>query len=232
MRYTFRAFLNEKSNTINIRTFRQVLETALQKFIEKPTKVSAILSALKKQTGRYGIIYEIEKSSKVPANQIWIHAVYDPEQDEDDEPAVTVVLVHSGNQVTLDKNSANHMLSSISKAVAHEKIHQNQYRKRDWMDVEPVKSDDPQKSYYATKDEIEAFSHNIATEILDFTNNDMSKAKQLLRNITRTSTLRIRNGNLLSPDLFNYVKLFGANHAVTKRLSARIFHYLDAIHAE
>jgi hypothetical protein len=127
----------------------------------------------------------------------------------------------------------DHTVDSIVKAVAHEEIHRAQYRKRDYVDNRKyTKGKTQDQKYYGNTDEIEAFAHNIATELLQYTKYDYKKARSLLRNYKKTSSIKSANGNLMSPDFYNYVNSFGVNDPVIKRLVKRIAHFIDVLEIE
>ena len=221
----FKHYITEVSSTINQRSLAREMEK-LKKFLNGSTRSKAeIVKLTKKLLAPYDAYVKTDLSPIVPSNEIYISALFDPDLDEEDEPSIEIVLIFnkSDKKVTMSSSAVDHTVDSIVKAVAHEEIHRAQYRKRDYVDNRKyTKGKTQDQKYYGNTDEIEAFSHNIATELLQYTKYDFRKARSLLRNYKKASGLKMANGNLVSPDFYNYVKSFGVNDPVVKRLVKRI----------
>lgn len=227
--------MTEVSSTINQRGLTREMEK-LKKFLNASTRSkSEIVKLVKKLLAPYDVYVNTDLSPAVPRNEIYISALFDPDLDEEDEPSIEIVLIFnsSDKKVTMSSSAVDHTVDSIVKAVAHEEIHRAQYRKRDYMDGRKyTKGKTQDQKYYGNTDEIEAFSHNIATELLQYTKYDYKKARSLLRNYKKTSSIKLANGNLMSPDFYNYVNSFGVNDPVIKRLVKRIAHFIDVLEIE
>lgn len=227
--------MTEVSSTINQRALTREMEK-LKKFLNASTRSkSEIVKLVKKLLAPYDVYVNTDLSPAVPRNEIYISALFDPDLDEEDEPSIEIVLIFnsSDKKVTMSSSAVDHTVDSIVKAVAHEEIHRAQYRKRDYMDGRKyTKGKTQDQKYYGNTDEIEAFSHNIATELLQYTKYDYKKARSLLRNYKKTSSIKLANGNLMSPDFYNYVNSFGVNDPVIKRLVKRIAHFIDVLEIE
>lgn len=231
----FEQYITEVSSSINQRMLSNEMRK-LKTFLDGSTRSKTeIVKLVKKLLKPYGVYVETQLSSDVPSNEIYITAYFDPDLDEEDEPSIEIVLMFnsSDKKLTMSPTAAATAVNSIVKAVAHEEIHRAQYRKRDYVNNRKyTKGKTPDQKYYGNTDEIEAFSHNIATEILQYTKYDFKKARSLMKNFKKASTLRLSNGNLMSPDFYNYIKEFGVNHSVTKRLIKRIVHFIDVLEVE
>lgn len=231
----FGQYLTEVSSSINQRVLSNEMQK-LKKFLDGSTRSKTeIVKLVKKLLKSYGVYVETQLSSNVPNNEIYVTAYFDPELDEEEEPSIEIVLMFnsSDKKLTMSSSAVETAVNSIVKAVAHEEIHRAQYRKRDYVDNRKYKKAKSQEQkYYGNTDEIEAFSHNIATELLQYTKYDFKKARTLLRNYKKSSTTRLANGNLMSPDFYNYIKFFGVNHSVVKRLIKRIYHFIDVLEIE
>lgn len=231
----FGQYITEVSSTINQRNLAREMQK-LETFLKGSTRSKTeIVKLVKKILKPYGVYIETQLSPSVPSNEIYITAYFDPDLDEEDEPSVEIVLMFnpSDKKVTMSSSAVKETVNSIVKAIAHEILHRAQYRKRDYVDNRKyTKGKTPDQKYYGNTDEIEAFSHNIATEILQYTGYDFTKARSLMRNYKKVSSARLSNGNLMSPDFYNYVKEFGVNHSVVKRLVKRIVHFIDVLEIE
>lgn len=232
---SFNQYITEVSSTINQRNLTKEMEK-LKAFLNGSTKAKTeIVKLTKKLLKPYSVYVETSYSSAVPRNEIYISALFDPDLDEENEPSIEIVLMFnsSDKKVTMSPSAVDHFVDSIVKAVAHEEIHRAQYRKRDYIDGRAyTKGKTQDQKYYGNTDEIEAFAHNIATELLQYTRYDFRKARNLLKNYSRASNLKLPNGNLMSPDFHNYVKFFGVNDAVVKRLIKRVAHFIDVLEIE
>ena len=231
----FKRYITEVSSTINQRNLAKEIEK-LKSFLDGSTRSkSEIGKFVKKLISPYDAYVNATTSNLVPKNEIYISALYDPDLDEDDEPSIEITLIFnpSDKKITMSSSAIDDTVINIVKAIAHEEIHRAQYRKRDYIDNRKyTKGENYDQKYYGNTDEIEAFSHNIATELLQYTKYDYDKARALLRNYKKTSALKLSNGNLISPDFHNYVKHFGINDPVIKRLIKRIYHFIDVLEVE
>jgi hypothetical protein len=231
----FGQYITEVSATINQRSLAREMEK-LKKFLNGSARSkSEIVKPVKKLLAPYDAYVNTDLSPAVPSNEIYISALFDPDLDEEDKPSIEIVLIFnsSDKKVTMSSSAVDHTVDSIVKAVAHEEIHRAQYRKRDYVDNRRyTKGKTQDQKYYGNTDEIEAFSHNIATELLQYTKYDYKKARSLLRNYKKTSSVKLSNGNLMSPDFHNYVNSFGVNDPVVKRLVKRIAHFIDMLEIE
>lgn len=231
----FGQYITEVSASINQRNLAKEMQK-LTAFLDGSTRSKAeIVKLVNKLLKPYGVYINTTLSSVVPSNEIYISALFDPDLDEEDEPSIEIVLIFnsSDKKVTMSPSAAEEAVNSIVKAVAHEEIHRAQYRKRDYMDGRKyTKGKTQDQKYYGNTDEIEAFSHNIATELLQYTKYDYKKARSLLRNYKKASAIKLANGNIMSPDFYNYVNSFGVNDPVVKRLVKRIAHFIDILEIE
>jgi hypothetical protein len=231
----FRQYITEASSTINQRQLFNELQK-LVKFLDGSTRTKEqILRETRKLLKPYGAYVNTTSVPSVPKNEIYINASFDPELDEDGKPSIEITLMFNSadKEVTMTSTSISNTVDSITKAVAHEEIHRAQYKSRDYVDNRRyAKGKTSDQKYYGNTDEIEAFSHNIATELLQYTKYDFQKTRLMLRSYEKTSSMKLPNSNLMSPDFHNYVKFFGANDSVTKRLVKRIAHFIDVLEVE
>jgi hypothetical protein len=231
----FKQYITEVSSTVNQRTLEREMQK-LKSFLSGSTKSrKEIAKLVQRLISSYDAYVNTETNSIVPNNEIYISALFDPDLDEDEEPSIEITLIFnpSDKKVTMSSEAIEHTVMNIVKAIAHEEIHRAQYRKRDYVDNRKyTKGKNYDQNYYGNTDEIEAFAHNIATELLQYTKYDFRKARSLLRNYKKTSETKLPNGNLMSPDFLNYVKHFGVNDPVIKRLIKRIYHFIDVLEIE
>jgi hypothetical protein len=226
---SFTRFITEVNKTLDKSKLKSELK-GFEKLLSKDgASKTTILRNLRQILKPYGAIVKQETNANIPSNQIYVSALFDPDEDEEGNPSIELILLFnpSDSKMSMSSDNIKETIDSIIKALMHEYIHRMQYQKRNYVSNRIFKTDNKEKKYYGNTDEIEAFANNIAYELLDFTKGSKQKAKSMLRNFESTSNMRLSNGNLLSPDFQNYVKFFGNSSPITKRLVKRIYHYID-----
>jgi hypothetical protein len=161
-------------------------------------------------------------ASEVDVGDINFSAEYDVEKDSMDRPCITVFMVYNplDDILIFDEELFENMSKRLCDSIAHEQIHQRQYRNRFWEDPYDVDIDNPIE-YLSNKDEIDAYSYNIANELLDYA--DIQKVLTLLQ---EPSKIRIEH----SVNLYAYLMIFeNANHPVIKRLIKKIVKVLPEV---
>lgn len=165
----------------------------------------------------------------VESGWIYIGGTYYSDWDEECKKCIEVVFVYnpSDNHILLTKQKFQKMSKTFADVVLHELIHMRQYRRREFKvlpdyeshaDLDELRQE---QSYFGCTDEIDAYSFNIACELLDkFKNNSESVIEYLGKNH--------RKGRLQSHSLRLYLKAFeyDHNHLIIKRLKKRIIRYL------
>jgi hypothetical protein len=168
-------------------------------------------------------------ADQVDIGDMNMNACYDPEMDSFGKACIEITLVYSPYETMLifDNDGFDSLTRRLCDAVAHEQIHKHQYRERFWegWDYDIPEGEDDVKiarMYLGNKDEIDAYSHNIANELLDYT--DCQNVLTLLANF---STIRLEQ----SVNLWVYVNTFGRdiNHPVIKRLLKKIIRRLPEL---
>lgn len=111
------------------------------------------------------------RAFEVESNELNINAFYDPELDEKEKVSIEIILVTNPTDdfLILDKEGWNLFLNRLADSLTHELIHMQQARQRQFLYVEnrarmSIEVDE-QLAYLSDLDEIDAYSHNIATEL-------------------------------------------------------------------
>lgn len=154
-------------------------------------------------------------ASEVDIGDLNFSATYDYELDSMDRPSIEIYFVFNPLDHTLiiDEETFDNISKRLCDTISHEQIHQRQYRSRYWEEYFDVDTDNP-FLYLSNKDEIDAYSYNIANELLDYT--DCQKALSLL---TKPSNITIEQ----SVNLWAYIQLFGsASNPIIKRLLKKV----------
>ena len=156
---------------------------------------------------------------EVELTELNINAFYDPERDERQKPSIELILVTNPNDthLILDKELWNLFLNRLADSLAHELIHMRQARSRDFLFVENQARRhiqmDENLVYLSDPDEIEAYAHNIATELQEHPN-PLSK----IHNPVAVSV----NDSI---NLWAYVQAFSKDitHPVVKKLLKKVY---------
>ena len=160
---------------------------------------------------------------------VYIGGTYYSDWDADDRKCIEVVFVYNPfeSHVNIDQKKFKRMCNTFSDVVLHELIHMRQYRRRDFKVLPDYESNAEmselrqEQSYLGCTDEIDAYSFNIACELLDKLGNDRNA---VIAYLGKTH----RKGKLRSHSLRFYLKAFEYNHShpIIKRLIKRIIRYL------
>jgi hypothetical protein len=220
---------------------RKELETALGSFTTfiasgEPISRKDIAKHLHNTLKRYGVAeVNVEVSGNVDSGDMNLNAWYDPYDDEDELDPFYIDLIFSEKDKTIsfEPEGVENIKNRIIDALEHEMIHMKQYRSRDFVKQKlyKSKSKDPRvqkiKSYLGNDDEIEAFSKNIASELVRKADKD--GALELLRMANKTAQFKDEMGYLLSPNLFGYMAAWGfdSTHPVIKKLLKKVYQYIQ-----
>jgi hypothetical protein len=226
---TFAQFMTEVTKTLDQSKLKSDLKAFEALLLKDGSTKTNIIKQLKASLKTYGVIVKQEANGNVPSNQIMIAALFDPDEDEQENDSMELTLLFNpkDSKLSMTPENVKETIDSIVKALMHEYIHKLQYRKRDYVSNREFKSRNNEKRYYGNTDEIEAFANNIAYELVDFARGNKQKAAAMLRNFGTAASMRLSNGNLMSPDFHNYAKYFGTSSPTIKRLVKRIYHYID-----
>jgi hypothetical protein len=116
--------------------------------------------------------------------------------------------------------------SLFADTILHEIIHMRQYRRRDWKELpfyqsNAARSDQrKEQEYLGCSDEIDAYSFNIACELVDKFKNSKDIADYISK--------KHRRGRLKSSSLRMYLKAFDYNttHPIIRKLKKRVISYI------
>jgi hypothetical protein len=167
--------------------------------------------------------------NKVENNYVWVGGTYYSDLDKQKEKSIELVLVYKSRADTIKITSKNFHRSchTITNTIMHELIHMRQYRRRKFKDLPAYKStaekteQREEQTYLGCSDEIDAYSFNIACELLYKFQNDTSKVIDYLNKDQKG--LR---GNHNSWRM--YLKAFNHDHEhpIIKRVKQKVVRYL------
>lgn len=212
-------------------TIMKKLERARSKVVGKSVKPQVIIKALENSVKKeYGVEFIHTFVSVLQKGEMNANAYYDPDADKEGDPPIEIEMFFSPDDkkgVDVDNEGFDILIGIMSKTIAHELLHKSQFSKRGYVKSKPFKVSkgvDPEiaatQEYMGNSDEIEAFGHNIAVELM---NNLGSRKKALtaLRNFVKIPPN-------VSGDLYAYLLAFGMdkNHPVLKKLVKKVILYL------
>ncbi len=128
----------------------------------------------------------------------------------------------------IDNVGFDELSAHMAKVIVHELLHKSQATSRGFVKPRPFKvsgtgAGTGEQEYLGKSDEIDAYGHNIAVELLK---NYGSRKNSLtaLRNFVRIPPDK-------SPDLFGYLVAFGMdkNHPVLKKLVKKVILFLKEL---
>ena len=212
----------------------KTMASARSKIVGKSITPPNLAKAIQKALGRtYGVEVTAQYATVLKAGDMSANAYYDQEDDLDGDPAVEVELLFSPEDkkgMDIDDVGFDELSSHMAKVIAHELLHKSQAGSRGFVKPRPFKVSgigDPKvaksQEYLGNSDEIDAYGHNIAVELLK---NYGSRKDSLtaLRNFVRIPPDK-------SPDLFAYLMAFGMdkNHPVLKKLVKKVILFLKEL---
>lgn len=206
---------------------RRLMEPLREQIVNIPRskgELSKIIGELLSKNFNTDVIQA--EAPQVDIGDMNMNACYDPDLDSMARPCIEITLVYNPLEdlLVFDDEGFDTLTRRLCDAIGHEQIHQIQHRKRFWETIDNYYDDNDDdlitaQKYLGNTDEIDAYSHNIANELLDYT--DYQNVLTLLGN---PSTIKLEH----SVNLWVYVNTFERqiDHPVIKRLLKKILRRL------
>lgn len=228
---SFSEYITEITAPINTRAVFSDVEKVLLPFASKAGKPRDFERALSKLADKYLMEVSTQRSAQLDPENISVIGAYDWENDPEYDPEegaypIEIILVFSSKakEISLPPGNVQEFARMISETIAHEWIHLEQARKRNFQ-ITRGKKNYMHKvenvllgSYLSRDDEIEAHAFNIANSLLD-----KFGSKHLSLRFLKSP----KKGQLADHHFDLYLDTFGNQHAVTKRLYKKILFYMD-----
>lgn len=174
---------------------------------------------------RFNVDVKHAEASQVDPNDMELNGYYDGGLDEFGDIPIEVYMITNPMQdvIILDEEQFDSIARKIADTLSHEVIHMKQYRARDFLEVETVgyvdleeDSDEENRYYLSSPDEINAYAYNIANELLDH-----HEVTTVLEKLNKVSEIKIED----SINLWAYVQAFekDTNHPVLKKLFKQVY---------
>jgi len=204
------------------------------KFVGKSIKPQDIVKILERTLSRkYGLQVTLRFVSALDAGEMSANAYYDQDAELEGDTPIEIELLFSDKNkkgIDIDVAGFDELSKQVAKVAVHELLHQSQANSRNFVETKPFKVKTATSSkharsqeYLGNSDEIEAYGHNIAVELLK-SYGSRKKSLTALKNFTRI-------GPDNSPDLYAYLITFGMdkNHPVLRKLIRKVILYLKEL---
>ena len=168
-------------------------------------------------------------SCKLAHNEFYVDAYYTAFDEQEQEIPIEVVICHNFDRAILwDHKQVTEFLVQIFDATVHEFKHQQQSKKKAYVDYRPHKDGNNQCSeYLQSPDELDAYALSIAIELCRTLGK--YRALRYLRRVSALSRLKIQDC-LVSPTLNAYVTHFRhVNSPALKSLAKKVYRQLQKI---
>jgi len=168
-------------------------------------------------------------NTKTDKKSVWVGGLYDSVLDQKDATSITLCMqYHSPNVVIkASKNSFRRVCMAIADTIMHEVIHMRQYRRRGYKDIPGYESSANlarkrnEQIYLGHDDEIDAYSFNIACQLLDRFNGDKQQINNYLNKDLQDKRLK-KDGYRMYLDAFDH----NHGHRVIKKLKKKVINYI------
>lgn len=192
------------------------------------TSFQSLLTRLRREFRDQGFRLKIKssKDKKLNAEEFYVNAYYDPEDDLDGEIPIEVIIHHCFDKdVVWDIPHVTEFLVQIFDAVVHEYKHQRQSFKRKHNVY--FHHDDEYAEYLADPDEIDAYAISIAIELCRTLGKH--RALRYMPKFTTLARLKVQS-QYASPNLNAYVAHFEKPISpLLRRLAKKVYVRLQKV---
>ena len=215
----------------------KALAPARSKIVGKSIKPQNIAKIIERTIGKkFGLEATVEYAAGLDSGDMSSNAYYDQEAELEGDIPIHIELLFSPKDkkgMNIDDAGFDEFSKATAKVIVHELLHQGQANARKFVDTKPFKvtaafspSQAKSQEYLGNSDEIEAYGHNIATDLLR-SYGSRKKVLTALKNFTRI-------GPDKSPDLYAYLVTFGMDqkNSVLRKLVKKIILFLKEIENE
>ena len=227
----FKEIIEGITKPVAMTTISKKMQSARSKIVGKSIKPQGIARALESSVKKeYGVEFTYKFVPNFQGGDMNANAYYDPEADKESDTPIEVELLFSSDDkqgIDIDNEGFDVLINIMAMSIAHELLHKSQFSNRGYVQSKPFKVSkgiDPKiataQKYMGNSDEIEAYGHNIAVELM----NNLGSRKEALTALRNF----IRIPPNVSPDLYAYLIAFGMdkNHPVLKKLVKKVILYL------
>lgn len=200
--------------------------------IEKNLTPAAFTSVIRKVIRFFQIpihIRSVQATTGPEPDRVWVGGLYDGRIDKKNSKAITLSLHFSkkSNTIKINKSNFRRLAAVFADTLLHEIIHTRQYRRRDFKNIPGYLStaesrrQQNEQNYLGHPDEIDAYSFNIACQLLDQFHDNQ---KKIIKYLNSDLSKKKKNDNAF----ISYLRAFDHDHdhIVIKRLKKKIINYM------
>lgn len=198
--------------------------------VDKKLEPHKFHRTISKQIKKFLPVRVVKKiDAGVEQGWVYLGGCYYSDWDKFRKTCIEVSLCYNplDEYVFLNKKRFFRISKSFADVILHEIIHMRQYRRRKFKVIPDYESNAEmdelrkEQSYYGCSDEIDAYSFNIACELLDKFKGNIDLAANYVGK-------KHKKGQIKSNSLRYYLKAFEYNHThfIIKRLKKRVMRYL------
>jgi hypothetical protein len=161
-------------------------------------------------------------------NNVWVGGLYDSISDIQQKTAITVALqFNSKSNLKISQKHFQRFCFTVADTILHEVIHMRQYRRRGFKDIPGYESTANlarkryEQTYLGHNDEIDAYSFNIACQLLERFKGDKDQIITYLNKDLQDKRLK-KDGYQM------YLNAFDHNHGhrVIRKLKKKVINYI------
>lgn len=168
-------------------------------------------------------------NTKTGKKSVWVGGLYDSVLDQEGKTSITLCIQYHSPDVTIkaNKNLFRRVCIAIADTVMHEVIHMRQYRRRGYKDIPGYESSANlarkrnEQIYLGHSDEIDAYSFNIACQLLDRFGRDKTSIVNYLNTDLYDKRLK-KDGFRMYLDAFDH----NHSHRVIRKLKKKVMNYV------
>jgi hypothetical protein len=166
---------------------------------------------------------------KVDSGYVYLGGTYYSDYDRQREKCLELIFVYNPNDQFINYNKRKYFrfCRLFADTMLHEIMHMRQYRRRNFKNLPDYDSNAEkteqrqEQSYLGSSDEIDAYSFNIACELMDKFKNDQNLVIQYLNEDQKNKRRKFDCWRM-------YLKAFNHdhNHIIIKRVKKKVIRYL------
>ena len=169
------------------------------------------------------------RSSKVDSGWIWVGGVYYSNKDQDRRQCIELNFSYNlfDDEITISRRRFLRMCYTAADTLLHEIMHMRQYRRRkfkvlpDYASTAAREAKRREQEYLGNSDEMDAYSFNIACEILDKFGNNTKRAINYL-NEDQKGHRRRHSCWIMYLKAFDY----DHKHPIVQRVKSKVIRYI------
>jgi hypothetical protein len=215
---------------ITRQTIVDVTSLIRNKVVDQPLTIEEFHTIVSKHVKKFfPVRTRKSKDKEVDTAWIWVGGSYYSDWDQNKLKSIEICLAYHIADKTMNISSRrfNRLCYGIADTILHEVIHMRQYRKRKFKSLPDFKSKSDkakqraEQEYLGNTDEIDAYSFNIACELIDKFG---YKEKEIARYLNENQQGKYRRHNSWRM----YLKAFNHdhNHHIIQRVKKKVMYYL------